>query len=89
MDEIDQLETSDQSFLYTLFEWPALSGSRVILIGIANALDLTDRTLPRLKARVSYLPKLVHFQPYDKDQIVAILKDRLKEVSKRYEPAGR
>ena len=35
--------------LYTLFEWSALPSSKLILIGIANALDLTERFLPRLR----------------------------------------
>ena len=43
LDEVDQLESKDQSVLYTVFEWPALDGSRLVLCGIANSLDLTDR----------------------------------------------
>lgn len=49
LDEIDQLESKGQDILYSLFEWPYLTGSKLILIGIANALDMTDRILPRLK----------------------------------------
>ena len=49
--------------------------------GIANALDLTDRQLPRLKAQVSCQPKLIHFAPYNKDQIVSIIQHRLKQVN--------
>jgi cell division control protein 6 len=52
LDEIDQLESKRQSVLYTIFEWPAIPNSRVILVGIANALDLTDRILPRLPGQV-------------------------------------
>ncbi len=51
MDEIDRLVTKDQDVLYKLFEWPTMERSTVVLIGIANALDLTDRVLPRLKAK--------------------------------------
>ena len=53
LDEIDQLDSKCQEVLYTLFEWPYLQNSKLILIGIANSLDLTDRILPRLK--VCYL----------------------------------
>ena len=49
MDEVDQLESKNQDVLYTVFEWPALAGSRLSLVGIANTLDLTDRVLPRLQ----------------------------------------
>ena len=49
--------------------------------GIANALDLTDRILPRLQARPKCKPELLNFPPYTKDQIVAVLTDRLQKVS--------
>lgn len=80
MDEIDQLESKNQSILYTIFEWPALKNSKIILIGIANALDLTDRILPRLQARCELKPKLMHFASYTKKQIVDIFSTRLKEA---------
>lgn len=80
LDEIDQLESKNQDVLYTMFEWPSLPSSRLILIGIANALDLTDRVLPRLQLRTECKPKLLHFSPYSKDQIVKILTARLSEV---------
>ena len=51
LDEIDQLDSKCQEILYTLFEWPHLKGSNLALVGIANALDLTDRILPRLKVK--------------------------------------
>ena len=45
--------------------------------GVANALDLTDRVLPRLQSHVQCRPQLLHFPPYTKDQIVTILQGRL------------
>lgn len=80
LDEIDQLENKNQSILYTIFEWPSKPSFKLILIGIANALDLTDRTLPRLQAKCELKPKLMHFAPYTKNQIVEILTSRLKEA---------
>jgi cell division control protein 6 len=50
LDEVDHLVTREQDVLYRLFEWASVPESRLILIGIANALDLTDRLLPRLRA---------------------------------------
>ncbi|XP_033629560.1 cell division control protein 6 homolog [Asterias rubens] len=77
LDEIDHLDSKGQEVLYTMFEWPSLAMSRLILIGIANALDLTDRILPRLQARPKCRPELLHFCPYSKDQIATILVDRV------------
>ncbi|XP_054850589.1 cell division control protein 6 homolog [Eublepharis macularius] len=81
LDEMDQLDSKGQDVLYTVFEWPSLPNSRLVLIGIANALDLTDRILPRLQARPKCRPQLLNFPPYNKDQLASILEERLKQVS--------
>ena len=84
LDEIDSLDSKSQEVLYTMFEWPSHPKSRLVLIGIANALDLTDRILPRLQARPKCKPELLNFPPYTKDQIVAVLTARLEKVSNSY-----
>lgn len=81
LDEIDQLESRKQSVLYSIFEWPSILNSKLILIGIANALDLTDRILPRLQARCELKPALMHFAPYSKQQIFDIISARLNEAN--------
>ena len=80
LDEIDHLLALDLDILYTLFQWSLLCSSRLILIGIANALDLTDRFLPRLKAR-NFKPKLLPFLPYTALQITSIITAKLKSLS--------
>merc|ERR1719244_603997 len=81
LDEVDQLDSKDQSVLYTVFEWPALKDSKLALVGIANSLDLTDRVLPRLQVKPAYKPTLLHYPPYTKQQIIDILTARLNEGS--------
>ncbi|XP_041122552.1 cell division control protein 6 homolog [Polyodon spathula] len=81
LDEMDQLDSKAQDVLYTIFEWPWLDRSRLCLIGIANALDLTDRILPRLQARPHCKPQLLNFAPYSREQLIAIVQDRLAKVS--------
>lgn len=90
LDEMDQLESKNQSVLYTIFEWPARFEDNVVLIGIANALDLTDRILPRLQARCELKPKLLHFASYSKEQILEIITSRLKaaDALKVFSPAA-
>ncbi|KAG0426121.1 hypothetical protein HPB47_026752 [Ixodes persulcatus] len=80
LDEVDQLDSKNQAVLYSLFELPRLKGSRAVLFGIANSLDLTDRTLPHLQACGSR-PNLLHFAPYSKNEIAAILVDRLRDCA--------
>ncbi|XP_054043497.1 cell division control protein 6 homolog [Rissa tridactyla] len=81
LDELDQLESKGQDVLYTLFEWPRLPSSRLVLVGLANALDLTDRSLARLGACPAGGPRLLHFPPYTREQLTAILQERLGQVA--------
>eukprot|EP01112_Ceratiomyxa_fruticulosa_P016663 TRINITY_DN5073_c0_g1_i1.p1 TRINITY_DN5073_c0_g1~~TRINITY_DN5073_c0_g1_i1.p1 ORF type:complete len:447 (-),score=77.21 TRINITY_DN5073_c0_g1_i1:135-1475(-) len=91
LDEIDQLIEKDQSTLYRVFEWPLVDDSKVILIGIANALDLVQRFLPRL-GRMKVEPNILDFKPYRSNQIVKILEKRLQDsgvnVSEVFEDAA-
>lgn len=64
-----------------MFRWPeSLKNAHLILIGIANALDLTERLLPGLQAH-SLRPVHVAFSPYSMDQIVEIISSRLVGAS--------
>jgi len=82
LDEIDYLITRDQEVLYKLFEWPVKSNSRLSIIGIANALNMTDRFLPRLKAK-NCEPLYINFNPYEMNQMIDIIKDRLDILNKK------
>lgn len=79
LDEIDHILTLDLEILYKLFEWSLQKSSRLILVGIANALDLTDRFLPRLKAR-NLKPQLLPFLPYTASQIKTVITTRLRSL---------
>lgn len=80
LDEIDQLSTRNQSILYQIFEWPTIPKSKVVVIGIANSLDLTDRLLPMLKTKVSLQPELLNFPPYTKAELANIITHRLENT---------
>uniref|UniRef100_A0A9I9DZZ9 Cell division control protein n=1 Tax=Cucumis melo TaxID=3656 RepID=A0A9I9DZZ9_CUCME len=57
-DELDYLITKDKAVLHDLFMLTTFPFSRCILIGIANAIDLADRFLPRLQALNCELQKV-------------------------------
>lgn len=79
LDEIDHVLSLDLESLYRVFEWSMQKSSRLLLVGIANALDLTDRFLPRLKSR-NLKPELLPFLPYTAAQVKAIIVKRLRSL---------
>lgn len=79
LDEIDQLLDLDLPSLHSLFEWSLDPASRLVLIGIANALDLTDRLLPQIRAR-NIKPDLLAFLPYEASDIAKIITHRAKAL---------
>ena len=83
LDEIDHLLTLELEVVYRMFEWSLQPASQLALVGIANALDFTDRFLPRLKAR-NLAPQLLPFLPYAASQINSVIANRLRSLL----PAG-
>ncbi|CAN1731390.1 Cell division control protein 6 homolog [Linum perenne] len=79
-DELDYLITKDRAVLHDLFMLTTLPFSRCILIGIANAIDLADRFLPKLQS-LNCKPLVITFKAYSKDQILRILQERLIKVA--------
>lgn len=79
LDEVDSLVDYECEILYNIFEWAMHPSSSLTLIGIANALDLTDRFLPRLRSK-GLKPKLLPFLPYTAPQISKIVSDKLRTL---------
>ncbi|CAH8331300.1 unnamed protein product [Eruca vesicaria subsp. sativa] len=80
-DEMDYLITRDRGVLHELFMLTTLPFSRCILIGVANAIDLADRFLPKLKSlNCKCKPLVVTFRAYSMEQILRILQERLVEL---------
>ncbi|KAF6776188.1 hypothetical protein AHF37_04423 [Paragonimus kellicotti] len=76
LDEVDQLSSKSQDVLYRIFDWPSTLSCRVIIIGIANALDLTERLLPRLQGK-AHQPEHLAFPPYTRSELTEIVSARL------------
>eukprot|EP00850_Spirogloea_muscicola_P010437 SM000061S19264 [mRNA] locus=s61:425523:429702:- [translate_table: standard] len=77
VDELDLLMTKKQTVLYNLFNWPTLPGSQLVVVGIANTMDLPERLLPRILSRLGLTR--VAFTPYTRQQLQAIVAARLQE----------
>ena len=79
LDEIDHLLKFDCQILSQLFEWCSWKDSPLVLLAIANSLDLTDRYLPRVKGSESQ-PHLLPFMPYSAAQIGAVITSKLRSL---------
>lgn len=77
MDELDQLLTNNkQDVVYNFFNWPSLVGSTLIVIAVANTMDLPERVMEgRVRSRLGMVR--INFQPYKTDQLESIVHARL------------
>ena len=75
-----EMENTSASYLHQpqIMTRKLFHSSISISPGVANALDLTDRLLPRLLSH-GCQPSTVHFPPYTHPQITAIIVDRLRQ----------
>ncbi|KAL3835063.1 hypothetical protein ACJIZ3_009799 [Penstemon smallii] len=78
-DELDYLITKDRDVLHNLFMLTTMPFSKCILVGIANAIDLADRFIPKLQS-LNCKPMVITFRAYKKDQIITILQERLRAL---------
>ncbi|CBQ71365.1 related to origin recognition protein Orc1p [Sporisorium reilianum SRZ2] len=76
MDELDQLVTVRQDVMYNMFNWPNTRGSRLVVIAVANTMDLPERTLNAKVASRLGMTRIT-FMPYTDRQLVEIVKSRL------------
>ncbi|KAK5939218.1 Origin recognition complex, subunit 1 [Knufia obscura] len=79
MDELDQLVTRNQSVMYNFFNWPALRHSRLIVLAVANTMDLPERTLSnKISSRLGLTR--ITFSGYTHTQLMEIISSRLQGV---------
>ncbi|XP_069683029.1 origin recognition complex subunit 1 [Periplaneta americana] len=77
VDELDLLWTRRQDVVYNLLDWPTRSASRLIVLTIANTMDLPERLLMgRVTSRLGLTR--VTFHPYSHKQLQEIVMSRLK-----------
>ncbi|CAI9273004.1 unnamed protein product [Lactuca saligna] len=78
IDELDLLVTRNQSVLYNILDWPTKPNSKLIIIGIANTMDLPEKLLPRISSRMGI--QRLCFAPYNYMQLQEIIGCRLKGI---------
>lgn len=76
VDELDILCNRRQDVVYNILNWPTLSTSKLVVVAIANTMDLPERLLMgKITSRLG-LTRLT-FQPYNFQQLQEILMARL------------
>ncbi|XP_071800120.1 uncharacterized protein [Asterias amurensis] len=84
VDELDLLWTRKQGVLYSLFDWPSRPKARLIVLAIANTMDLPERIMMnRVSSRLG-LTRMT-FQPYTFKQLQSIVQSRLEGL-RAFEP---
>ncbi|KAI7517506.1 origin of replication binding protein, partial [Hortaea werneckii] len=79
MDELDQLVTRNQGVMYNFFNWPQLRHSRLIVLAVANTMDLPERTLSnKISSRLGLTR--ITFPGYTHTQLMAIIQSRLEGI---------
>lgn len=79
LDELDQLITSNQGVIYNFFNWPSLHHSRLIVIAVANTLDLPERVLSnKISSRLGLTR--IQFRGYNYADTQKIINTRLKDL---------
>jgi origin recognition complex subunit 1 len=70
LDELDFLVSGNESVVYNFFDWPQLPKSCMIVVGIANTMDLPERLTLRARSRLGgdQANRMV-FQPYSHEQV--------------------
>ena len=78
VDELDALLNKRQNVLYNLFNLSTAQASNMIVTGIANTMNLTERFLSKIASRIG--TKQIVFPPYTREEILRIIQRRLKDT---------
>ncbi|ANB11139.1 origin recognition complex subunit 1 [Sugiyamaella lignohabitans] len=79
MDELDQLVTKNQGVMYNFFNWPTFSHSKLIVVAVANTMDLPERMLSnKISSRLGLTR--IQFPGYSHEQLREIISTRLANL---------
>jgi origin recognition complex subunit 1 len=81
MDELDQIVTKRQNVMYNFFNWPTYRYLKLIVVAVANTMDLPERVLSnKISSRLGL--RRIQFIGYTFEQLGVIIKHRLDMVSR-------
>lgn len=79
LDELDQIASKSTAVLYNFFNWPSLSKSKLIVIAIANTMDLPERTLTNKTSSRLGLQR-IQFPGYTHEELIQIIHARFEAL---------
>lgn len=81
MDELDQIATKKQNVMYNFFNWPTYNTSKLIVVAVANTMDLPERVLSnKISSRLGL--RRIQFKGYTFQQLADIITHRLEMITK-------
>lgn len=82
MDELDQIVTKNQSVMYNFFNWPTYRYSKLIVIAVANTMDLPERMLSnKISSRLGL--HRIQFTGYTFKELGLIIENRLTYLTEQ------
>ncbi|XP_072430408.1 origin recognition complex subunit 1 isoform X3 [Chiloscyllium punctatum] len=79
VDELDLLWTRKQDVMYNLFDWPTRKQAKLVVVAVANTMDLPERIMMNRVASRLGLTRM-SFQPYTFKQLQQITCSRLNRL---------
>ncbi|KAG7851657.1 hypothetical protein KL941_001326 [Ogataea angusta] len=84
LDEMDQIVTKNQTVMYNFFNWPTYENSKLIVVAVANTMDLPERLLTnKISSRLGLTR--IQFPGYTYAQLSEIIKHRLEKIERANE----
>jgi origin recognition complex subunit 1 len=78
LDEMDFMIAGKNQVLYNLLEWQTFASSKLVLIGIANTMDLPERLPGKIRSRLGV--HRITFPAYTSVQLEQIIEQRLAQL---------
>ena len=83
LDELDALVTRGQDIMYNFFNWTTYENAKLIVIAIANTMNLSERQLGnKISSRIGFTR--IMFSGYTHEELKTIIDFRLKGLNNSY-----